>query len=329
MLNYISKRLAIMIAILIVISIGSFAMVHLLPGDIATVILGTADTPANRRNLYKQLGLDRNVVVQYWIWMKHVLVGNLGQSYISHEKVTTIILKALPVDLEIIFLSQILALGCAIPLAMKAARRPNGLFDRISNTISFGLLSVPSFIIVVYAVLVIAILIKIPNTGPASFVRFPSWSELFSSPGDFFSTLRLNLLSMTIPAIAGAIASFVIYFRTLRSDMVSTLQEEFITMARSKGLRTRRIMWKHAFRPSSVALLSTIGINVGGALAGGFVVQYLLAIPGLGTTLIAAITTKNYLLIQGIVLVVAVAVIVLNFAIDFLTTIIDPRISRD
>jgi peptide/nickel transport system permease protein len=145
----------------------------------------------------------------------------------------------------------------------------------------------------------------------------------------FFTTLKDNLMSLLIPSLTLSIGSFVVYFRVLRSDLIATLQEEYITMARSKGLSRRRIMWRHAFRPSSIALLGTAGINIGGLIAGGFVVQYLLSIPGLGSLLVASITLQDYLVIQGTVFVVAVAVIVINFAVDFITTLVDPRIARD
>ena len=156
----------------------------------------------------------------------------------------------------------------------------------------------------------------VPHTGPSSYVPFnQDWI--------------VNLESMGLPTIALAIGSFVVYFRVLRSDLIATLQEEFITMARSKGISQRRIMWRHAFRPSSVALLGTAGVNIGGLLAGGFIVQYLLNIPGLGYTLIQAINESDYLLVQGIVLVVSVGVVLINFIFDFVINIVDPRISRE
>jgi peptide/nickel transport system permease protein len=328
-LKYFTKRLVALVLIITAISIGSFYMIHLLPGDLATVILGSGNTPENKKKLFAQLGLDKGLVQQYLTWMSHVLQGDLGKSYITNESINTSIAKALPIDLEMIVVSQILAFAAAIPLAMKAAKKPNGLFDRLSNGITFGLLSVPSFIIVVYLVLLIAIKWQIPGTGPASFTRFPEWGMLFSDTGTFFTALKDNLMSLLIPSLTLSIGSFVVYFRVLRSDLIATLQEEYITMARSKGLSRRRIMWRHAFRPSSVALLGTAGINIGGLIAGGFVVQYLLSIPGLGSLLIASITLQDYLVIQSTVFVVAVAVIVINFAVDFITTLVDPRIARD
>ena len=165
-------------------------------------------------------------------------------------------------------------------------------------------------------VLVVAIKLGVPHTGASS----------YASLGTDWIT---NLESLALPSITLAIGSYVIYYRVLRSDLIATLQEEFITMARSKGISQRRIMWRHALRPSSVSLLGTAGVNIGGLLAGGFIVQYLLSIPGLGYQLIASIGRSDYLVVQGIVLVVSVGVILINFAFDLLINFVDPRISRE
>lgn len=316
MARYLTRRLVMLVGIVLVISVGAFYLIHLLPGDPAVVILGTGDSPQNRAILFKELGLNKPLWEQYFIWMRNVLHGNLGTSFISQTSVASTIRAALPIDVELIILSQILAFGAAIPAAMRSARRPDGPLDRLLGATSFTMLSIPPFIIIVLLVLLVAIKLQIPHTGPSSYVSLTS---------DWIG----NLESLALPAFTLAIGSFVVYYRVLRSDLIATLQEEFITLARSKGLSSRRIMWRHAFRPSSVALLGTAGVNIGGLLAGGFVVQFLLAIPGLGYTLISAIAQSDYLLVQGIVLVVSVGVIVINFFFDFVINLVDPRISRE
>ena len=329
MRSYILRRLALLTGIIFVISVGSFMLIRLLPGDLGTILLGFANTPANKKELFARLGLDKPLVEQYLIWMSHVLQGDLGKSYVSGKSINSIIGKAIPIDLEIIFLSQLLALAVALPMSMKASRKPNGLFDRISNALSFGFLSIPAFVLVVYLVVIFGLVLHVPHTVPGSFEPIPGIKLLFHEPAKYFDKWRLNLLAMIVPAITGAIGSLVIYFRTLRSDLIANLQEEFITMARSKGLSSRRIMWRHALRPSSVALLSTLGINIGTAIAGGFVVQSFMGLPGLGQILVASMSSTDYIVIQSIVLVTATAVVVINFAVDFITTLIDPRIARD
>jgi peptide/nickel transport system permease protein len=165
-------------------------------------------------------------------------------------------------------------------------------------------------------VLLVSIKWGLANTGPAAYVPFGT---------DWIA----NLESLSLATITIAIGSITLYFRVLRSDLINTMQEEFITMARSKGLSRRRIMWRHAFRPSSVTLLGSASVNIGGLLAALFVVQYLLSIPGLGYTLVSAINTSDYLLVQGIVLTVSVAVVVINFIFDFIISVVDPRIARE
>ncbi len=305
-----------LIGIVFVITVGAFYLIHLLPGDPAAVILGTGDSPANRAKLYKQLGLNKPIIEQYFVWIKNVLRGNLGTSFITETSVWSTIKQALPIDVEIIVLSQILAFAFAIPTAMRSARKPDGILDRILSAGSFTLLSIPSFVLIVVLVLVIAIKLGVPHTGPSSYVSLGT---------DWIA----NLESLALPAVTLAVGSFVVYYRVLRSDLIATLQEEFITMARSKGITQRRIMWRHALRPSSVSLMGTAGVNIGGLLAGGFIVQFLLSIPGLGYQLIAAIGRSDYLVVQGIVLVVSVGVILINFGFDLLANVIDPRISRE
>jgi peptide/nickel transport system permease protein len=314
--RYLLKRLIMLIGIVFVITVGAFYLIHLLPGDPAAVILGTGDSPANRAKLYKQLGLNKPIIEQYFVWIKNVVRGNLGTSFITETSVWSTIKQALPIDVEIIVLSQILAFAFAIPTAMRSARKPDGILDRILSAGSFTLLSIPSFVLIVVLVLVIAIKLGVPHTGPSSYVSLGT---------DWIA----NLESLALPAVTLAVGSFVVYYRVLRSDLIATLQEEFITMARSKGITQRRIMWRHALRPSSVSLMGTAGVNIGGLLAGGFIVQFLLSIPGLGYQLIAAIGRSDYLVVQGIVLVVSVGVILINFGFDLLANVIDPRISRE
>jgi peptide/nickel transport system permease protein len=152
--------------------------------------------------------------------------------------------------------------------------------------------------------------------GPASYVPIAQ---------DFWS----NIHTMLLPSIVLALGGIVVYYRLLRNDLISTLQEDFITMARSKGLSDRRIMWRHALRPSSISLLASAGVTIGGLIAGTFIVELLLQMPGLGYQLISAVNQDDYTVVQGITLFVAVAIVLINFIFDFLFTIVDPRIARE
>jgi peptide/nickel transport system permease protein len=313
--KYIAKRVVLLIIIIFFVSVASFFLVHLLPGDPAVTILGPNDTPQNAAILNHQLGLDKPLWQQYFIWIGHVFQGNLGQSYTTHQTTTSIIAQAFPIDIELIVISQIMALAAAFPMAMTASRRPNRLFDQVSNSTTFGMLALPPFVIAPVLVLLFAVHWHV-FPGPASYVPLTQ---------DFWS----NIHTMLLPSIVLAMGSIVLYFRLLRNDLIATLQEDFITMARSKGLSDRRIMWRHALRPSSVSLLASAGITIGGLIAGTLVVELLLQLPGLGFQLITSINQDDYTVVQGIALVVAVAVVLINFVFDFLFTVVDPRIARD
>jgi peptide/nickel transport system permease protein len=228
--------------------------------------------------------------------------------------VTHIIATGFPIDLELIIISQVIAFGVALPLALVTSRRPNGAFDNVSTTTTFGMLALPPFVIAPIMVAVFAVgLGWFPATG---------YVPLSQSIGT-------NLHDMILPSLAITAGSVAVYYRLFRSDLISTLQEDFITMARSKGLSNRSIMLRHAFRPSTFSLLAASGVNIGALLAGTFIVEYLFAIDGLGYSLVVAVQQRDYLVVQGITLVVAVAYVVLQFVIDFLFTVVDPRVTRE
>ncbi|HEY1828776.1 MAG TPA: ABC transporter permease [Acidimicrobiales bacterium] len=315
MSRYIAKRVVLLILIIFVVSVGAFYMVHLLPGNPTVVILGPNDTPQNAAILNHQLGLDKPLIEQYFIWISHVFQGNLGQSYTTHQTTTSIISQSYPIDLELIVFSQILAIAIAFPMAITAARRPNRLFDQMANTAAFGMLALPAFVITPVLVLLFSVTFHI-FPGPASYVPLTQ---------NFWS----NIHTMILPSIILALGSVVAYFRLLRNDLISTLMEDFITMARSKGLSDRRIMWRHAVRPSSISVLASVGITIAGLIAGTFVVELQLQMPGLGYQLISSINQLDYTVVQGLTLVIAVAIVLVNFFFDFIFSVVDPRIIRE
>jgi len=314
MTKYLLRRLAQLVVVSFVISVLVFLLVHLLPGDPTVAILGPNDTAQNREILLHQLGLNTPLYHQYWIWLGHVFSGNLGQSYLTHESVAHIVATGFPIDLELIIISQVVAFSVAIPLALITSRRPNRPLDNVATTGTFGLLALPPFVVAPILVAVFAVgLHWFPATGTVPLTQAP----------------LTNLHDMILPALALTAGSIAVYYRLLRSDLIATLQEDFITMARSKGLSSRRIMMRHAFRPSTFSLLAVAGIQIGSLLAGMFVVEYLFAINGLGYSLVQAVQQRDYLVVQGITLVVAIAFVVLNFVVDFLFTVVDPRVIRE
>jgi peptide/nickel transport system permease protein len=312
--KYLLKRLAALVVVVFLVSFGVFFLIHLLPGNPVNTILGPNVTPANKAAVLHQLGLNKPLYEQYFIWIGHVLQGNLGQSYITHNSVSSIVKNAFIIDIQLIVLSQLMAFAVAIPLALLAARRPNKSFDRISTAATFGMLAMPPFVIAPLLLVLLAI-----HThwfpGPASY-----------TVGGSFAT---NFHALILPSIILAVGSIVIYYRILRNDLIATLQEEFITMARSKGLSDRRVLLKHALRPSSLSLLATAGLNISTLLGGAFVVEALFQLPGIGYYLVTSILQRDYIAVQGLVLIVAVVILIVNFTVDTLYSVVDPRVARN
>jgi peptide/nickel transport system permease protein len=314
MAKYLLRRFIQLVVVAFIISVLAFMLVHLLPGDPATSILGANATAQNKAILLHQLGLSKPLWAQYTTWLTAIFHGNLGQSYLNHETVTHILATGAPIDLELIIISQIIAFGVAIPLALITSRRPNRPVDNVATTGTFGMLALPPFVIAPIMVAIFAVgLHWFPATGYVPFSQDPA----------------TNLHDMILPSLAITAGSIAVYYRLLRSDLISTLQEDFITMARSKGLSSRYIMWRHAFRPSTFSLLAGAGVNIGALIAGTFIVEFLFAINGLGYSLVVAVNQRDYLVVQGISLVVAIAYVVLQFIIDFVFTIVDPRVTRE
>ena len=220
MARYVASRLVQLVVICFLISVFAFLLVHLLPGDPTLSILGPNDTPAARHILLKQLGLNKGLVAQYGTWISNIFHGNLGASFLTKQTVTNALSEAVPIDLELIVVSQLLALVIAIPMALIASLRPNRPFDRVATTATFGMLALPTFVAGPLLVLVFAVTLHwAPATG---FVRL--------SQG-----LGPNLKSVILPSVALAIGSITIYYRLLRADLIATLQEDFVTMARLEG----------------------------------------------------------------------------------------------
>jgi peptide/nickel transport system permease protein len=311
--RYTAGKVVQLVVIAFCISLLTFLLVHLLPGDPTYAILGPNDTAQARATLLHQLGLDKSLPAQYWTWLVNIVHGNLGSSFLTRQTVTNALSVAFPIDIELIIVSQIIAFAVSVPLALYAALRPNRPFDRVTTTSTYALLAVPTFVVAVLLVLVLAVEIHIfPATG---------FNRLSQGLGS-------NLKSVLLPSIALAVGSIAIYYRLLRADLIATLQEDYITMARSKGLSTPYILLRHALRPSSFALLAGAGISIGSLFTGAFVVEVLFQLPGIGYQLIAAINSRDYLVVQGMALVAAVAYVVINFGVDIALTVLDPRVRR-
>lgn len=309
------RRLQVQVLTLLVILLAAtaltFFITNVLPGDAAVAILGDSATPADIASLRTELGLDRNIVVRYADWLGHALRGDLGKSYRTREHISTMIGDRLPVTLELILLTQLIALAFAVPAGILAAYRSRTKVDSALATVSIGLLSTPAF---VKGILLIYLMSVLLGWFPAS--GFKSLSD----------GLGANLHSLALPAMTLALAEFPVYMRLLRADMISTLQQDYILVARAKGLSVREILLGHALRPSSLSLVTVVGINLGRLVGGAVVIETLFALPGIGQMLVNAVYQHDQFVIQGVVLVIATGFVLINLLVDLMYAVIDPRV---
>jgi len=296
------------------VSLLTFLMTSLLPGDPALQILGAENaTPEAVAAVRADLGLDDPLPVRYLNWIGDALSGDFGRSYRTNEPVSEAIIDRLPVTAEIGILAIIIALLVAIPVGMLSAYRSGTRTDKLISSTSFGLLAVPNFMVAIFLILIFAVWLGVlPATG---------WVNFTDNPVQ-------NLRSALLPALSLAIAEMAVYTRLLRTDMIGTLQQDFVTMARVKGVSNRRILFRHALRPSSFSLMTVAGVQVGAIIGGSVVIETLFALPGVGRLLLEAVLVRDLLMVQGVALVIAVSYVVVNFTVDILYSYLDPRISH-
>jgi peptide/nickel transport system permease protein len=300
-----------LVAIVFAATALTFAVTEILPGDAAVAILGDTATEAEIKSLRAELGLERPLVVRYLDWVGNAVQGDLGRSYRTREYISTMIGQRLPVTIELIILTQIIALGLAVPAGIIAAYRNRSGIDHALGAASIGLLSTPAFVIGIGLIYTLSVAL---GWFPASGYVRPSDGVLG------------NLHSMFLPALTLALAEFPVYMRLLRADMIATLQQDFILVARAKGLGVRDILVGHALRPSSLSLVTVIGINLGRLVGGAVIIETLFAIPGIGQMLVNAVYQHDHFAIQGVVLVVATGFVLINLAVDMAYALLDPRV---
>jgi peptide/nickel transport system permease protein len=310
-MRFVRKRVIQLVLVLFFVTFLSFFMINLLPGDPARVVCGISCDQKAYEQTRKDLGLDKPIIVRYGIWLKDMATGDMGKSATNQQPVSTAISQRLPVTLELLIYSEIIALVLAIPMAILAAQRAGSVFDRASTTVAFGMLSVPDFVVGILLILIFAV-----NLG---------WFPVTRQVG-FFTDPIGNLHDMFLPALTLAFGEMAVYMRLLRTDLISTLQEDYITMAKAKGITSRRVLMRHAFRPSSFSLITVIGLDIGRLIGGAFIVEILFALNGMGSYIVTSIFSRDYIPVQGGVVLVAVAYVLINFVIDMLYAVIDPRI---
>jgi peptide/nickel transport system permease protein len=311
MFGFLGRRLVYLVPVLVAVSLLTFLIASLLPGDLAYVILGDQATPDKVAALRHDMGLDQPIWWRYASWLGHVLQGDFGRSFRTGQTVLQAVSERLPVSIELMLLAELAALAIGIPLAIACAVRSGSAFDRFMTGSAFGMLSVPAFLAAILLIYLFAVELRwLPATGYVPFGEDPVG----------------NLRSFVLPALTLALGEWPVLMRVLRSDMIATLQEDYIAMARAKGLKPSRILLVHALKPSSLTLVTVTGINIGRLIGGTVIVESVFALPGIGRLLLGAIYTRDLIILQGVVLFVACGYVLMNFVVDMLYAILDPRI---
>jgi len=312
LVRLIVRRVAIAIPLLLAISILVFALLEAIPGDPARNQAGMDATEEEVEALRVRMGLDRPAVERYLSWLGGFVTGNLGKSSISGQQVTTLLAERVPVTVELVVLAFVVSLALALPVALMAARKPGGFFDRVVMVISMTLLAVPNYVMALLLVLVFAVLLR----------ALPAIGYVPIQDG-----LLLNLRSVTLPVLALAIPLAAFYARFLRGDLVEQMNSaDYVETARAKGVGPWKVLWRHAFRNSSFGLLTLVGLNIGGLVGGTVIIEQIFSMPGLGVLMLQGVMSRDTAVVQICVFIFAAVAVLANLVVDVLYAVLDPRI---
>ncbi len=308
-----SKKLLRLILVVFAVTALTFLMVNLLPGDVAYILAGEGATIEDVEAIRHELGLNENLFLRYGNWVSEAAHGRFGKSLRTEEPVLEAILSRLPVTIELLIFSQILALFLAVPAGIISAYKADTKIDRTVSATGFGLISIPTFVMAIVLIFLFSLRLQwLPATG---------YTQLSGG-------IMANLKSYLLPGLSIALVEWVPLMRVLRSDMIATLQEDYILMAKSKGLPTLHILLRHALKPSSFTLITIFGIQIGHYIGGAIIVEQIFALPGIGSLLIAGIYGRDYIMVQGCILFIAVSYVAINFLVDVMYSVLDPRIRK-
>ena len=303
MLQLIGRRLLATVPLLLAVSVVVFSFVHALPGDPAVLFLGEEATPENLARFRAKLGFDRPLIVQYGEWLGRALQGDLGRSIRTNQPVVQAILERLPVTLRLIAFSMVISLCIAVPLGIVSAVKRNSGVDLASTFFALFGFSTPNFWLGLILIYVFALLLRwLPASG--------------------FDGVR----SLILPSITLGTALAALVTRQLRSGMLEVLRQDYVRTAQAKGLADRMVIGKHALKNALISVVTVIGLQIGALLGNTIITESLFALPGVGRLMIDSVFSRDFFVVQGVILFLAVGYVVANLAVDILYSYLDPRI---
>jgi peptide/nickel transport system permease protein len=310
-MSFVARRLLQLVPVAVGVTIIVFFMIHLIPGDPARTILGIHATPQAIAELHREWGLNRPLVSQYWLFLDRLLHGNLGQSLIYGGSASSLILSHLPATLWLIVYATVLAIVISVPLAMLAASKRNGLRDQVVRAVPLFGLGMPPFWV-----------------GFLLIDAFAVHWRIFPVSG-YGTGIGGHLLYLFLPSLTVAIALSPVVIRSLRASMLSVLGADYITTARSKGVPGSRLFIRHVLRNAVIPAITVLGINIGFLIGGTVIIENVFAIPGVGQLMINSIFQRDFPVVQGVTLVFAVLVVLINLLTDVGYALLDPRVRFD
>lgn len=308
---YVLKRVLSTIPTLLVVAVAVFALVRSIPGDPAVVIVGDLQNPEQLARIRHDLGLDRPIPVQFFIWLRDVASLDLGNSLITHEPVLSTMLERFAVTARVVVAAVLISLLIAVPAGMFAAWRQNRAADLAVVTFTIVCLSVPSFWVGLMLILLFGIKLQV-----LPIVGYIPIEEDFSA----------GIAFLFLPVAALVLTEIGSITRMVRSSTIEVMRQEYVTHARAKGLSEFAVMWRHVFRNSFGPTLSLAGWILGTLLGGAAVIETVFTLPGLGRLLVDSVSMRDYAMVQGITLLVALIYIGVNLVVDLLYPLLDPRV---
>ncbi len=308
---YLGHRLVQLVPVLFGLTLVCFLLIHLIPGDPAQTILGLKATPAAIAQLHAQWGLDRSLPSQYWLFLERVFHGDLGRSLFYETSTAGLILGRLPATLWLVLYGSVLALLISVPLAVLAASKQNGIRDHVVRAVPLVGLGMPAFWIGIFLILFFGLKIR----------AFPI--------GGYGSGALGHLHALFLPSLTIAIGMSPLLIRSLRTSMLTVLQAEYVTTARSKGLPRARLFGRHVLRNALIPTVTVLGINIGYLIGGTLIVENVFGLPGIGQLMLTSISNRDFPVVQGVTLVFGVLVVAVNLLTDLAYSGLDPRVVFD
>ena len=313
MATQIAKKLLSIIPLVLIISIIMFALINMLPGDAALALLGDSGPLEQVEQMREELGLNDSVPVQYWNWLKGVLHGDLGDSMFTGQPVIDRITERMPVTFELILLSVVFATIIGVPLGIVCAVKRNRMSDYVLSAVSMVGVAMPAFWV-----------------GMLLIILFSTKLHLLPASGyvPFFEDPLGNLKTMVLPVFATGIALTATIVRQTRSAMLDVLGQDYMMTAKSKGVKYRVQLFRHALKNALIPVITAISMQIAGMIGGSVVIETVFLLPGMGKSMVDAIFQRDYPIVMGEALVIAVFIILLNTLVDIVYIFIDPRISH-